>query len=449
MVNNLSRLRARDPLMAVLMVLIVAPQLLATRARMDAFNGLNDFVEDEENIFYYPSMIVEHANIAIVNLGRVTGTGEDLKYPLSYRSADGILALGSGQKYGVIGMSLAEESFPDTVSYLEATTSSDPLYDLVRGWDSDDKPKELYHHFDMAYAYSWTPRLVTGFRIHRGVLSTTTRSQVDSLESGVTVLMDGEKYLKMLDLIGSTTVRINDRFTLYLAGGPRWHDYRLRTTTPDERYDFRDSGHISWSARLKIVRQLGERVDLLGHARYQEIDISGAGFQDQERRYSRQRLQKTIAGGIALRYHRTRRFDLTAGVLFARQKLNDTTDFVGATQAAPSTWQNVESTRRIIPRTFAAFEVYLKRWFMLRLGVAETVNDTEEFTEEQVTDVVMGEARQDMTSQIVTNIGFGVSRRSLFVDVWLHSSAPYSPSAFIAGTGLTNPVMEVSTGYAF
>jgi len=423
--------------------------LMATRARMDTFNGLNDFIRDEENVFTYPSMITEHANLVVVNLGRVTGTGEDLKFPLSFRSAGGTVALGTAQKYGVAGGFLAQEAFPDTVSYLQATTSSDPFYDLMRGWESDDRPGELGHHFDLLYGYALTPQLTAAVRVRRGLLSTTTRSQVDSLDNDVTVTMDGGKRLNMLEVVGGMTIRRGDRFTLYLAAGPRWHDYLLRIETPAETDEFRDAGNLSYSARFKLEQRLGDGLDLVGHGRYEKVDISGAGFDSDTGGYDRDRIQSTYGAGIAMRYHREERFDFTGGVLLSRQKLDDRTDFEEPEQRAPSSWQNLSSTKRILPQAFAALEISLKRWFVLRVGVAQTVREVEEHTEEQLNDVVVMESRQDVSSSISTNVGLRFLYRSLFVDFWLHSSAPYAPAAFIAGTGLTNPVLEVSTGYVF
>jgi hypothetical protein len=253
----------------------------------------------------------------------------------------------------------------------------------------------------------------------------------------------------MLEVLGGVTYRQGDHFTLYLAAGPRWHDYKMLTEIPTEKDEFRDAGNLSYSVRLKLCRTLGKGIDLLGHARYEKVDVSGVGFHDDVREYNRDRVQKTFGGGVGVRYYKADTFDLTAGILFFRQRLNDVTDFVESTQYAPTSWQNVKSTTRVLPQMFVAFEVNLKSWFVLRTGVAQTVREVEEYTEEQLTDVVFGEDRQEVSSTIDTNIGVRFLYKSLFVDFWLHSSAPYAPSAFIAGTGLTNPVMEVSTGYAF
>ncbi len=435
--------------LALFLVFCFASPGLATRARMDTFNGLHDFIRDEENISLYPSMITEHANLIVVNLGRVTGTGQDLKFPISYRSAGGTISLGSGHRYGVAGGFLAQESFPDTVSYLQGTTSSDPFYDLLRGWESDDRPEELSHRFDMLYGYPLNSRWTIGVRLHRGLFSTRTTSSIDSLHNGATVTLDGAKRLSMIDLVGGLTCRVDDRTSLYLAAGPRWHDYLLRIETPDGSDRFRDAGNISYAMRFKLERKLSNGIDLLGHFRYEKIDISGVGFQSGVGNYDRERIQKTVGAGLGLRYYREGTFDLTAGFLISRKRLDDRTEFEEPTQVAPSEWQNLESTWTVLPQFFAAFEVNLQKWLILRFGVAQAVSDIEESTEEQLGDTLVREVQEEAENPIRTNIGTRFLYKSLFVDFWLHSSAPYSPSAFIAGTGLTNPVMEVSAGYRF
>jgi hypothetical protein len=437
-------------LTAILLFFTASPGL-ATRARIDTFNGLHDFIRDEENISLYPSMITEHANLIVVNLGRVTGTGQDLKFPISYRSAGGTVSLGSGHRYGVAGGFLAQESFPDTVSYLQGTTSSDPFYNLLRGWESDDRPEELGHRFDMIYGYPLNSSWTIGVRLHRGLFSTRTTNSVDSLDNSwwTSVTLDGEKRLDMLEVTGGLTYRPGDRTALYLAAGPRWHDYLLRIETPDESDRFRDAGNISYAMRFKLERKLGNGIDLLGHLRYEKIDISGVGFQSGVGDYYRERIQKTVGAGLGLRYYREGIFDLTAGFLISRKRLDDRTEFDEPTQVAPSEWKNLESTRIVLPQFFAAFEVNLQKWLILRFGVAQAVSDVEESTEEQLGDTVVREVQEEAENPIRTNIGTRFLYKSLFVDFWLHSSAPYSPSAFIAGTGLTNPVMEVSAGYRF
>lgn len=41
---------------------------------------------------------------------------------------------------------------------------------------------------------------------------------------------------------------------------------------------FNGSGHVSYTTRLKLVRHLGDRIEIPGHARYRDIDISGVGY---------------------------------------------------------------------------------------------------------------------------------------------------------------------------
>lgn len=437
-------------LTAVLFFYLASPGL-ATRARMDTFNGLHDFIRDEENISFYPSMISEHDNLVVVNLGRVTGRGQDLKFPISYRSAGGTVALGTDQRYGVVGGFLAQESFPDTVTYLQGTTSSDPFYELLRGWEPDDTPEELGHRFDMIYGYPLNSRWTFGVRIQRGLFLMRTTSSVDSLDYSwwTSVTLDGEKRLDMLEIIGGLTYHPGDRTALYLAAGTRWHDYLLRIETPDESDRFRDAGNISYTMRFKLERKLGNGIDLLGHLRYEKFDISGVGFRSGVGDYDRERIQKTVGGGMGLRYYREGIFDLTAGMVISRQTLDDRTDFVEPSQVAPTDWKNLESTRTVLPQIFAAFEVNLTKWMILRFGASQAIADFEEITQEQLGELLIREIREEVENSIRTNIGARFLYKSLFVDFWLHSSAPYSPSAFIAGTGLTNPVMEVSAGYHF
>lgn len=143
--------------MALAVAILLASPAMATKSRLTAMGGVDNYIEDDYNIFNWPATLPSYANIVTIELvnddyyhGGVEpslgqGYGSAGWYGNDVSATFGLIkGLGEDNAYGTLGLFL-----------MEVAPGLNPMGDVDDGWDEIDLFSwPLYNKFTLMYGYA-------------------------------------------------------------------------------------------------------------------------------------------------------------------------------------------------------------------------------------------------------------------------------------------------------
>lgn len=394
----------------------------ASTTRVGSLGGMPDILDDVINVYAYPSLVPQYANVGLADLGRVvapetygtlgnlTLTGRSIGGLVQYRGAPGIGVTGL-----VLGREAREQRAPDPVP------------------STGDGVEVLYgHRLGARGAFGARGYFAGAASASREI----GRAGVSSREASLSALTLGAGYevgrLSRLDLAFATASRSFTSDSTSALG-----TYALDTT---------HDGHAPWSTRARLEARVAPDLVVRAYAGYARDDFSARTVERQgatTRTLRRERPEWREEFGVGFMLEPADAYTLYLGAGYDRTHRHDR-QFAGDSLVtdAPSSFSQS-------PVLVAGAEIRLWPWLAVRTAARKpyTVNERDSTNADPYCGCVPQHLRT-IDFPTFFSLGAQFTVRALDLDVQLNERTPFVQGFFASGAPVV-PVIGVSATFHF
>lgn len=419
--------------MALAVAMLLASPVMATKSRLTAMGGVDNYLEDDYNIFNWPATLPSYANIVVIEL--INDDYYHSGFEPYARQGDGYDAGWYGNKvsamFGLI-KGLGEENQYGTLGLflMEVASGLNPWGDELEGmWDDANLFSwPVYNKFTLMYGYAMDGGLSFGLGFSRSDEGAT-----EELEG-----FDGEIHWAYTTLSAGVRFDIGDN-----AYGDVAFDYSMASYTEkpssygeisqdaNSMYGFKARAFYDWNEYLTIIPFFGFRMwDF-------SLDADSSGY------YSECWGSKGMSFnfGIGTNWMVNDENTIIVGI-----------DPYSYTKVEPSECESgyeVEGTMTTLPRFLLALESEVTDWLTLRTGCIKELNKLE--MKSAYEDSEYKASYTEACFDWFLGLGFDVA--DFEIDCVVHEQVPFSLGYWLTGyqpyRDEETPVWMISAKYHF